>query len=99
MQEAKFGGDRCIGSKERYRDCYDKPCPGKLTEMTSWPNDNVPADCISIDNRIEFLLQLTVFGIPGVSGANVPQLVVEGSKHQKGIQGKQSVMENDVMVR
>ena len=42
---------------------------------------------------------MTVFGIPGVSGATVPQLVVEEPRHQKGIQGKQSLEENDVMVK
>ena len=49
VQEAKFGGDRCIGAKERYRDCYDKPCPGKLKEMTSWPNG---------EGSIKFILHL-----------------------------------------
>ena len=66
--------------------------------LGKWIN-NFQADCFKINICIQFLLQLIVFGIPGVSGANVPQLVAEDSKHQEGIQGKQSLMENDVMVR
>ena len=62
-------------------------------------NTKFPADCFNINNHIQFWLQSTVFGIPGVSGANAPQLVAEESRYQKGIQGKQSLMENDVMER
>ena len=51
-------------------------------------------NCFNINNHIQFWLQSTVFGIPGVSGANAPQLVAEESRYQKGIQGKQSLEEN-----
>ena len=66
--------------------------------LGKWIN-NFQADCFKINICIQFLLQLIVFGIPGVSGANVPQLVVKVPRYQKGIQGKPSLEENDVLVR